>query len=194
MAQAKTLELSLLPSHTCYLFYRQIFANSLPSDFSLNLNTLHFRSPSPKFRYPLPLHHCNSLTGSQLLPCLPTLHPQSTLTAPRVTRLKCNSDQIMCPKVFSCDLQSPTPFLPPTFLFWPHLPSQIQRSPLCAAHTSRGLRSQDHDTWDLLCSTEIHLSPPSFQVSTQIWSFSPSYFFSTGELAWSLIHDRQVFY
>lgn len=77
MAQVKTLELPLFP-HTWYLIHQHIFCQL---SVFLNPSAFHFLSPSPKFKWPL-LHFCNSLTGSQLPICLPTLHLQSTHTAP----------------------------------------------------------------------------------------------------------------
>jgi len=106
------------------------FVNCLPKP-----SAFHFLSPSPKFKWPL-LHFCNSLTGSQLPIYLPTLHLQSTHTAPRVIWLKCHSDQVTWPKAFSCGIRTklfhwPTkPYtncLPPSAAYcilWPYPPRQ----------------------------------------------------------------------
>lgn len=67
MPHAKTLEFSLLPSHTWYLTHHKSLVNSLPSDFTQNLSIFHFLSPSPKFKRLFLLHYCNSRTGSQFL-------------------------------------------------------------------------------------------------------------------------------
>lgn len=166
MAQAKTLELPLFP-HTWYLIHQHIFCQL---SVFLNPSAFHFLSPSPKFKWPL-LHFCNSLTGSQLPISLPTLHLQSTHTAPRVTWLKCHSDQVTWPTALSCGIRtklfhSPTkpctnclPLLLPTSSSDLMHQDRHNGSLLCISQHA-GLLS--HDTWDTRYWTEIHVSPAFF--------------------------------